>query len=262
MIPTITTQRSTTGGARWVRTFRAARPPAGLHVVCFPPAGGTAGSFEVLRRVVDPTTAVSIAILPGREARMDEPAATDLGEVADALAARLLAVGIGEESPYVLLGHSLGGLLAYETALRLHQAGAPRPLELTVVASAAPDHSGWCQAAVAEPVDLMRRLGGMPRELYETPQLLELAVRALADDLAMIGGYRCGGGRVPAPIRVVGGTLDAEVGPDSVAGWDGFSAVGTDIEWVESGHYPLNIEALCGSLLTGWQAKAALSTLP
>ncbi|MFJ1792184.1 thioesterase II family protein [Kitasatospora griseola] len=137
---------------RWLRTYPAASGQAALEVVCFPPAGGAAGAFATLIDAADAETSVSVAILPGRETRLAEPAATGLDEVADALAARLVAVGIGERSPYVLLGHSLGGIppelyevpqlldhvvraLAADLAMlaRHHCDGAPVPVPLHVI---------------------------------------------------------------------------------------------------------------------------------
>lgn len=246
--------------ARWLRTFPASRPRTELHVVCFPPAGGAAGSFAALRQAADPATAVSIAALPGREARLGEPAAGDLGEVADTLAARLSAIGIGEDAPYVLLGHSLGGLTAYETALRLERAEAPGPLELAVVASAAPDAPVWAPTARTPPTELLRRLGGAPPELFEHPELLAFAARALADDLKMLAGYRCAAAaHVTAPLHVLSDPEDTHFGTDTVAGWSRFSTARTRFEHVDGGHFPLENPRLCHRLLTGWRSAPARS---
>lgn len=247
-----------TTDARWLRTFPAVGGQAALHVVCFPPAGGAAGAFAALIDAADAETSVSVAILPGRETRLAEPAATGVDEVADALAARLVAVGIGEQSPYVLLGHSLGGLLAYETAQRLEQTGTPPPLELVTVASPAPDHPGWTRTRRMPPAELMRRLGGVPPELYEVPQLLDHAVRALADDLAMLAGYHCDGVPVPVPLRVIGDPKDTQAQPEALAGWSRFTTAGCEFERVEGGHFPLAGEELCHRLLLRWRSSAAV----
>ncbi|MEV7123423.1 thioesterase II family protein [Kitasatospora griseola] len=243
---------------RWLRTFPAASGQAALQVVCFPPAGGAAGAFATLIDAADAETSVSVAILPGRETRLAEPAATGLGEVADALAARLVAVGIGERSPYVLLGHSLGGLLAHETARRLERAGMPRPLELVTVASPAPDHPGWTRTRRLPPAELLRRLGGIPPELHEVPQLLDHVVRALADDLAMLAGHHCDDAPVPVPLLVLGDPKDPQLPPGALDGWSRFTTAGCEFERVEGGHFPLGAEELCRRLLFRWRSSAAV----
>jgi surfactin synthase thioesterase subunit len=237
---------------RWLRTFPA--EDALLHVVCFPPAGGASGSFAALRAAAGPHITVSIVVLPGREARVSEPPATDLRETADRIATRLLDAGIGDDSPYVLLGHSLGALLGYETALMLQRNGACPPLEVAVAAAPAPDRPEWSSASAYRPAEVMRMLGGALTDVFDSPEMIELAGGALADDLAMLARYRCSRGVLSAPLRVLHGSGDRAVSADSVAGWARFSRAEISVSEFPGDHFFLDRHY--GQLLSAWCAQA------
>lgn len=77
--------------------------------------------------------------LPGHGRRFNEPLQTDLLGLVGQLAGEL------EEPldlPYVLFGHSLGGLLVFELAHAFRQRGLPAPLTLFVSAAPAPSCRG------------------------------------------------------------------------------------------------------------------------
>ncbi|WP_369145037.1 thioesterase II family protein [Streptomyces sp. R44] len=239
---------------RWLRTGGAHEAP-GLHVVCFPPAGGAASSFSALRRAAGRDSAVTAVLLPGREARIAEPFAEDLDRVVEAVAEELLPLLARDETPYVLLGHSMGGLLAYETALRLQAHGARRPLRVVVAGTAAPRDAGWSAVASRRPEELMRLLGGVPPEVFESPELLEIVSRALRADLAMIAAHHCSGGLLRSPLGVLYGSEDPLVGAEAVAGWSAVAGAGATVEELSGGHFFL--DAHYPRLLADWRREAA-----
>ncbi|WP_405855424.1 alpha/beta fold hydrolase [Streptomyces sp. NBC_00090] len=226
-----------------------------LNVVCFPPAGGAASSFSALRRAAGGDTAVTTVLLPGREARIGEPCATDLDRVVGTVAEELLPLLAGDDTPYVLLGHSMGGLLAYEAALRLDDLGARRPLRVVVAGTAAPRSAGWSAVASRGPEDLMRLLGGVPQEVFDSPELLEIVTRALRADLRMIAGHRCSGGLLRAPLSVLHGSEDPLVGAEAVADWADVAGAGATVTELAGGHFFL--DAHYPRLLADWHLEAA-----
>ncbi|GAA3036484.1 alpha/beta fold hydrolase [Kitasatospora albolonga] len=240
--------------SRWLRTSGAG-PAVELNVVCFPPAGGAAGSFAALRRAAGPETSVTAVLLPGREARIAEPHATDLHRLAATVAGELLPLLARDETPYVLLGHSLGGLLAYEVALGLDGLGARPPLTVVVAGTAAPRHACWSAVASRRPDELLRLLGGVPQELLDMPQLLDLAVEVLRADLAMVEGYRCSDGLLPAPLEVLYGSEDPLVDAAAVAGWARLAGAGVAFEGLSGGHFFLDEHH--PRLLAAWHEAAA-----
>jgi pyochelin biosynthesis protein PchC len=236
--------------SRWLRVGGAHEAPK-LNVVCFPPAGGAASSFSALRRAAGRDTAVATVLLPGREARIGEPFATDLDRVVGTVAEEILPLAARDETPYVLLGHSMGGLLAYEVALRLEARGARRPLRVVVAGAAAPRS----EVVSRQPEDLMRLLGGVPQEVFDSPELLEITTGALRADLAMVAGHRGSGGLLRTPLSVLYGREDPLVGGEAAADWVELAAAGASVAELAGGHFFL--DAHYPQLLADWRRQAA-----
>ena len=87
-----------------------------VELVCFHHAGGGSASFHPLRRTLaalGANVAHTTVKLPGRDSRRDEPRYVDADACVRALADELDSL---LSRPHVLLGHSMGALLAYSLA--------------------------------------------------------------------------------------------------------------------------------------------------
>ena len=80
---------------------------------------------------------VDPVVLPGREQRMAEPAFDRMEPLIDDLMPELF--DLAEETPYALVGHSMGAWVAFEACRRLRDEGCPLPQQLVVIARRAPD---------------------------------------------------------------------------------------------------------------------------
>jgi thioesterase domain-containing protein len=88
-------------------------------VVAVPGAGGTATAFFWLARALGPDRPLTVIEAHG----LHTPGAPDRTVAAAAHRAADLVAGTHPDGPLVLLGHSAGGAVAYETAVLLHTAG-------------------------------------------------------------------------------------------------------------------------------------------
>ncbi|WP_370416327.1 thioesterase II family protein [Streptomyces fradiae] len=239
---------------RWLRTTRPAHPDPDLHVVCFPPAGAASGSFAALRRAAGPTTLCSLALLPGRESRVAEQEPWDLDRMADHLAEAVSARLRETRAPCVLLGHSMGGLLAYEVTARLVTAGERRLLRLVVAGSEAPSGAAGHRLDVTDPVGVLRELSGAPQEVFDHPELLRMAAATLEADLRMIRRYRFGGARIGIPLTVLLGDRDPIVGAAAAAGWAELADRGSSVRVLAGDHFFLDPHY--PELLAEWRREA------
>src|SRR6059058_3650797 len=105
----------------WLRRFGPVLD-SGVRLICFPHAGGSASAYVPLARALAPEVEVLAVQYPGRQDRRHEPPIEDVNRLAD-LAADVLPTDSAR--PYALFGHSMGALVAYETALRLSQDERP-----------------------------------------------------------------------------------------------------------------------------------------
>jgi len=216
---------------------RSRRPAAGHRLYCFPFAGGSPGIYLSWERRL-PEVEVWGVLPPGRGKRYDEPPIDQVSELVRALLAE-----VEFQPPFLLFGHSLGGLLAFETARGLQAVGRPGP-EALIVSAHRPPHqpceeapiSGWPEAQFRAEVE---QRYPAPAELVEDPELLAQSYRMLRADLAMVETYRYQPAQpLSCPIAVVSG-VDDYWSEQELTGWARHTSAGCRITLVPGDHHYL-----------------------
>jgi surfactin synthase thioesterase subunit len=192
----------------WIQT-PFPRPDARLRLYCFPHAGSGAGYYRPWSEGLDRRIEVRAVLPPGRERRFMEPALSTVEEVVDGL---VPALGPVLDPPYALFGHSLGAMVAFETARRLTASGRP-PVHLFVSGAHAPHmirgRSNYRLLPDAEFRSRVHGLGGTPPELAENDELVDLMLPTLRADFAAAETYLHLPDRpLPCPVTAFTGTDD------------------------------------------------------
>jgi surfactin synthase thioesterase subunit len=200
-----------------------------VELVCFHHAGGAAASFHPLRRALaamDIDVTLTTIKLPGRDSRCDESRHVDADACVQGLADELDDL---LSRPHILLGHSMGALLAYSLAQQRISRGMRAPESVIVAACCAPHLRGPVHhlplgddhQLAAELV----RYGGLPAEVLSRPEWLELLMPVVRDDLRICQSYRPSGEPpLPCPLHIFGGRDDPLAPPDTLAAWSHHSA--------------------------------------
>ena len=158
-------------------------------------------------------------------------------QIADALSGNL-------DKPYAIFGHSMGALLAFELAQRLHANSLRRPSYLFISGRMAA-HLPWEQRLHELPDDefiaeLEKRYGGLPQQILQNPELLEIYLPILRGDLTLLGNYRYS--RKPplgCPILATAGTQDRNVSVEALTAWSEHTSSDFQTEWFEGDHFYL-----------------------
>jgi surfactin synthase thioesterase subunit len=239
----------------WLMRF-APRAGARRCFVCFGPAGSGPSFFRRWAALMPADTELLVAQLPGREARLAEPPLAGIGVLADALAGAIRTL---PARPSVLLGHSMGALLAYEAAHRLHP--WPGALVLAVSGREAPDvpmlgADGFLDLPDAAFVaEVSRRYGGIPAAVLEEAELLALVAPGLRADLRAVAQYRePARPPLPHPLLILRGDGDALTAPGRVEGWRSRTGGLAKMTTFSGGHFfvsdhPAEIVRECLALL-------------
>jgi medium-chain acyl-[acyl-carrier-protein] hydrolase len=221
----------------WVTPER--RPHAEVRLFAFPYAGGSAGSFRPWAKQFGPRIELSVLQLPGREDRFDEPMLTDMARV---VAHASPWIARNTDKPFVLFGHSVGALMAYEVARHLISAGVASPLHVIVGGKRAPhvpiDRKPMHELSDPELIDRLHHFGGTPKAVLETPELLELFLPRLRADFQINETYRCvEGAGLPVPITVMGGVDDPETTPQTLQAWKQHAQADFQLRMYPGGHF-------------------------
>jgi surfactin synthase thioesterase subunit len=182
--------------------------------------------------------------LPGREERVREAPSSDyrnlVAPIADAIAHL-------ERKPTILLGYSMGALLAFETARALETSpDLLRPSALIVAACGAPARNVPA-AELSSDSDLvahLQRMGGAAAELTEHAALWKVVRPALRADLSVIGKYQLQGSAIlNCPIVAIGGSDDLTCSAEDIAAWRQATRSSCAVEIVPGGHFFINEDA-------------------
>ncbi|SCG81619.1 Phosphopantetheine attachment site [Micromonospora rifamycinica] len=200
---------------RWTRQRRA-RPGAPFSLYVFPHAGGSAGEYV---RWADDLPDVDLWAVqpPGHGDRHREPPLRSLKALVDGIVDNCAFT-----VPFVLFGHSLGALVAYEVAQALREQDRQGP-RLLVVSAARPPDAQLPVPTVPDGAALLDH-PGLKAAVPGADRLLRDALAdAYAADLEAFTGYRP---RSPTPldcpILTVTGTADTAA-REAMHGWAAFS---------------------------------------
>lgn len=216
----------------------AGRGPApGWELVCLPPAGGSAASFRRWTRHA-PADVLVRPLVRDADARRT---GRSLVEEAGALARGLAATAGG--SGYLLVGHSLGGLLAYETVRALVERSWPLPAAVVVLGTRPPHLSSADYFAPVVALDDDGMLGALSLMGVVNPQLRDSPLRSLflpglRSDLRLIAGYRPRDlPALPVDLHAWHATEDALAPPDVGSGWARYTTRGFVGHTVAGDHF-------------------------
>lgn len=203
-----------------------------MRLVCLPWVGGDARSFEPLAAHLPSSIEIVPLELPGRGERRDEAPPESVEEIVrdvmEQLSGRL-------DLPYALFGHSMGGLLAFETARRIREAGLPEPEMLICAGAAAPkDFARGTEGKEEGDEEMIAAFysDGAARSEAERERLAA-AARA---DLRAVRSYRYAA-REPltVPVALLYGSGD-DIPMEKMEGWREETAEDASFRQVEGGH--------------------------
>lgn len=221
------------------------RPHAAIRLFCLPYAGSGAVAYRPWLAHLPATIELRVVQLPGREARLREQPYTRMAPLIETL------VPIVErqlDRPYVLFGHSMGALVAFELARALRRRGAPPPVCLAVSGRRAPqlpdpDAPLHALADTLFVKEMVRRYNGIPRVILEDAELLRLFLPTLRADFELVETYQYRPEPALAcPVAAFGGHADGRASLDELEAWQAQSDGPFSARQLPGGHFYLQDE--------------------
>ncbi|MFE1290918.1 thioesterase II family protein [Streptomyces sp. NPDC058751] len=225
----------------WLRRFTTTAGEGPL-LVCFPHAGGSATAFKDLARLLHPDLDVVSVQYPGRQDRYREEPFTALGPLAEAVADELARELAADGRPYALFGHSMGSLVAFETARLLAARRLPAPRRVFFSGRGGPDlrDRAYDLYDDADMLAEVRRLGGTDQSMLEDPDILDLVLPALRADYRVLGTYRGPVGvSLTVPVTALIGDSDPIATVEDARTWREHTSGDFRVEVFPGGHFYL-----------------------
>ena len=206
--------------SRWFIPFR--QSGGVCRLVCIPYAGGSAHVYNKWKTLLKDKVDVHAVQLPGRGNRFRDPVATEIEQVISPLASAMKTLF---DKPFILFGHSMGGLLAFELARRCQLLFGIVPLCLFVSGCRAPKRVGldqsYAQLDDERFLNAVNRYGAIPDEVFLNADLRSIVLPALRADYAILESYRYHKeAPLDCPIVSFGGQQDSEVSADDLQAWE------------------------------------------
>ena len=229
-------------------------PNTEIRIFLFPFAGGGPSLFGKWF-VKSPCNIVAWAAhYPGRGSRYTEPAVKQLAVLVENL---FHAIQPHLDKPFAFFGHSMGGLVAFELIRQLRQNDLPQPIILFVSACGAPHlpdpHPPIHALTDAKFLKGVEELNGIPSEVLNIPDLMELFLPALRADFEAFEAYYY----VPEdhpfnfPIIAFGGVDDPRVSRERLEGWASYTNSRFISRYFSGGHFFIDTskEAIISSII-------------
>lgn len=224
----------------WFAVLPRGNAQPAQRLYCFPYAGAGHTVFQPWRALLADDIELALIKLPGRGARFGEPHARSLAELAECLASEI-AQASAEGEAFALFGHSMGALLAFETARALRKLGLS-PTRLLVSGRTAPMAHGWRERVADLPdaafLEVIRSMNGVPQALIDNAEWLELFLPIIRADFALCEDYRYRPEQpLTCPIDVLAGRTDASVPLPLLDGWASETRAGCQTRLFAGGHF-------------------------
>lgn len=224
--------------SNWV-TISPSRGRRRARLFCLPFAGGGAFTYRTWSTRILDGIEVARVHLPGREARLREQLFTCLESLADTLVEKLTP---WIDGPFMLYGHSMGALLAFELARRLRRRNKLLPVHLFVSGYSAPQlphlEPPFSHLPDADFIQCVRQYGGLPDVVAQNEELLEIFLPILRADFEMTETYVYQEeSPFEFPLTAFGGISDPKTSRDRIFAWDVHTSKQFTAHFIPGGHF-------------------------
>lgn len=206
-------------------------------IFLLPYGGGSASSYRAyVERFPRRVGRVIPVDIPGRGRRSHEECAKSIQECA----AFVLEHIDTTSARYILHGHCMGALLAFEAIKLIEASGRALPHFMVASGRNAPRHVNDWLRRVADLDDRglfreLQQLGGVPHGLSFA--MAQQFLGAIRHDQAMFRDYEPGNTTISVPILAVAGRGDRMTNAAALADWQEYTSKFVSIEWLDGQHY-------------------------
>jgi len=206
-------------------------------IYSFPYAGGSASAFRNFSKKFNSPNWEFVPLeIPGRGKRSAEPFSENF---ADCIA-RSFDFDRFTAEPYVIHGHCMGALIAYEAVKTIERLGLPAPLFLCVSARNAPCHvNNWARSVAGLDEEALFKelelVGGTPKGLSYA--MAEPFMKIFKEDQRLAREYQPDHLPVCTRILAIGGSGDSMTDAAGLSDWAKYTNAEVEVKMLSGQHY-------------------------
>jgi surfactin synthase thioesterase subunit len=213
---------------------------AKTNFICFPHAGAGPGVYAMWGKIISKNFNFYPIHYPMREKRPSEPLPDTIQDLAYAIASE--NSDLFSQRPFVLYGHCVGGIIAYETAKVIKELYFVEPLLLVASSSLSPD----CQLPeiIDESMDIRKvaetfaEMGYVSKDLIGNEMLLNYFLPVLKADYLLQQKYIDHDyEQLGCPILVMYGEGDRQLDADLMKKWEAYTTSGITCKGFPGSHF-------------------------
>ncbi|WP_046759069.1 thioesterase II family protein [Kordia jejudonensis] len=208
-----------------------------MKIIIFTFAGGNKYSFNSFFSKDLQTIVLEYA---GRGARIAEPLLSNLDAVIADLYPKLKKE-IATKEPYIIYGHSMGSMVAYQICRKIEQQGLPLPAKLIINGVKGPQYTKekvLSNLPDAEFWEEITKLGGIPKEIGNEPELIDFFAPILKADYKCVEGYAYDetAEKINIPMDVFYGS-EEDITEEEISGWNEVTTKKVTIKKLTGNHF-------------------------
>ena len=225
----------------WLISPDQQQRPCTAALLLFHHAGGAASAYAGFRALLPDSIRLLLVQLPGRETRLTHPYCSDGASAAQQIL-QATESAIGSDCALVLYGHSMGAVLALQTAVlarqRLH-------IRRVCLSSRRPPHLDQFEPDLRlvpdqEVLAAILQYGAVPQAILAEDELRRDLIERVRHDYSIAQGLAC---QQPTPllgdvpITVWGGDRDPGVSLFHLSQWSGYTNGAFDCTLLPGDHF-------------------------
>lgn len=212
-------------------------------LICFPYAGGGASVYSNWHTLKQTGISVWTLSLPGRGHRYHEKPVTSLVPLLEQLIPEVLKISANKSVSF--FGHSMGALIAYELACLLEQKNMLEISKLFLSGrspvSQQDDEPAYHLLSDTVLMSKLIDMGGIPKEIQEHPEMLQLMLPTLRADFELIETWQSESSSTSkCPIIALAGSDDSRASVEKMEHWDSHTRSTFKLHEFDGGHFFLS----------------------
>lgn len=205
---------------------------------CLPFCGGGSSIYHSWKKELAPDVTVCPILLPGREARINEPIHQSLEGLVEELSSQIDPV---LTVPYAIFGHSFGALVGFELIRHLQKRG--KTPKLFFASAHRPPQKPLYRAplhplSASDFEEKIKEYGGTPQAILSDPEVKKMYFKILRADFTLWENHQVEGMEpLNCPIVVFAGKQDQTVSTEDLHLWQAQSKDPIHIHLLNGGHF-------------------------